>query len=160
VFAEALARLPGATGVIVGAPLFGEEAFETELREKIMELGIADRVWLLGFRKDIPLLMCSMDIIAHCSIAPEPFGRVVVEAMLAGKPVVASAAGGVMEIIQHGETGYLVEPGNVSALVAMLGGVMANAAACSVIAAAGRQWAEKNFTVAATVKQIEAALKK
>jgi hypothetical protein len=54
----------------------------------------------------------------------------------------------------------LVEPGNVSALVAMLGGVMANAAACSVIAAAGRQWAEKNFTVAATVKQIEAALKK
>lgn len=157
-FLEALQRLPGAVGVIIGGPLFGEGAFELELRQKIVELGLADRVRMLGFRSDIPLLMRAMDVIVHCSLAPEPFGRVVVEGMLAGRPVVASAAGGVMEIIQHGKTGFLYEPGNVSALVASLGVVLENAAATGAVAAAGRQWAETNFTIPAMVKQIEAAL--
>jgi glycosyltransferase involved in cell wall biosynthesis len=91
-------------------------------------------------------------------VAPEPFGRVVAEAMLAGRPVVASAAGGVMEIVQDGKTGFLFEPGNVAALVARLESVLANAAASAAIAAAGRRWAEANFTIPAMVKQIEAAL--
>jgi glycosyltransferase involved in cell wall biosynthesis len=157
-FLETLLHLPGAIGVIVGGPLFGEGAYELELQRKIRSLGLAGRVRMLGFRSDIPLLMHAMDVIVHCSIAPEPFGRVVVEGMLAGRPVVASAAGGVMEIIQHGKTGFLFEPGSVAALVAVLGGVLANTAASAAIAAAGRQWARETFTIPAMAKKIEAAL--
>jgi glycosyltransferase involved in cell wall biosynthesis len=158
VFAEALAELPGAAGVIVGAPLFGEEAFAAELHARILALGLAGRVRLLGFREDIPALMSAMDVIVHCSTAPEPFGRVVVEAMLAGRPVVASNAGGIKEIIEHGKTGFLVKPGDAAALCACLHGVLANEDESAAIAAAGQAWARQKFTVAAMVGQIAAAL--
>lgn len=158
VFVDAIARTPGAVGVIVGAPLFGEEAYAAELEEKVRASGIADRIRFLGFRKDIPTLMAAMDIVVHSSIAPEPFGRVVVEAMLAGKPVVASAAGGVLEILEDGRTGWLYEPGNPDALAATLRGVLEDKARAAVIAEAGFHHARETFTVAATVRQIEAAL--
>jgi len=160
VFVEAIARLPGTIGVIVGGPLFGHEAFASALLEKVTALGLADRVRFLGFRQDIPLLMTAMDIVVHSSIAPEPFGRVVVEGMLAGKPMVASAAGGVLEIIEHGKTGWLYEPGNPAALADSLQLVLDNQAQAATIAAAGRLHAQKTFTIPATVRQIEAALRR
>jgi glycosyltransferase involved in cell wall biosynthesis len=154
VFVEALAGVPDAVGVIVGSALFGEAAFEAALREKIMALGMQNRIRLLGFREDIPLLMRATDVVVHCSVAAEPFGRVVVEGMLAGKPVVASKAGGVMEIVEDGVTGYLVEPGCVGGITAsiksaLIGGIMAEA---------GHKLARERFTVAATIRQIQAAL--
>jgi glycosyltransferase involved in cell wall biosynthesis len=160
VFIDAIARLPGAIGVIVGGPLFGHEEFAAELSEKVVALGLESRIRFLGFRADIPALMSAMDIIVHSSIAPEPFGRVVVEGMLAGKPVVASAAGGVLEILEHGKTGWLYEPSNPDALANVLQAVLDDQVLASTIAKAGQLHARQTFTVAATVKQIEAALLK
>jgi hypothetical protein len=60
--------------------------------------------------------MCAVDVVAHTSIAPEPFGRVIVEGMLAKRPVVAMRAGGVTEIIDDGMNGLLCEPDNADAL--------------------------------------------
>ena len=54
--------------------------------------------------------MKAVDIVVHTSIAPEPFGRVIVEGMLARKPVIATRAGGALEIIDEGVTGLLVTP--------------------------------------------------
>jgi glycosyltransferase involved in cell wall biosynthesis len=159
VFIDAIARLPGVIGVIVGGPLFGHEEFAAELTEKVAALGLDDRIRFLGFRKDIPALMTAMDIVVHSSIAPEPFGRVVVEGMLAGKPMVASAAGGVLEILEHGKTGWLYEPGNPDALASALQSVLQDAVQAAAIAKAGQIHARDTFTVAATVKQIEAALR-
>jgi glycosyltransferase involved in cell wall biosynthesis len=159
VFIDAIAKLPGAIGVIVGGPLFGHEAFAAELSEKVTTLGLAGRIRFLGFRRDIPALMSAMDIIVHGSIAPEPFGRVVVEGMLAGKPMVASAAGGVLEILEHGKTGWLYQPGNPDALAATLRTVLTNKIGTAAIARAGQDHARETFTVAATVRKIEAALK-
>ena len=101
-----------------------------------------------------------MDIVVHSSIAPEPFGRVVVEGMLAGRPMVASAAGGVLEIIQHGKTGWLYEPGNAVALADILQLVLGNHGQMETIADTGRLHAQKTFTISATVRQIEDALKR
>jgi len=159
VFIDAIAKLPDAIGVIVGGPLFGHEAFAAELTEKVAAMGLQNRIRFLGFRRDIPLLMTAMDVIVHSSIAPEPFGRVVVEGMLAGKPMVASAAGGVLEIIEHEKTGWLYEPGNPEALAGALGSVFADKARSAAIAHAGQIHARDTFTVAATVKQIETALR-
>ena len=57
---------------------------------------------LTGFRADIPDVMNAWDVVVHASVRPEPFGRVILEGMLLGKPVVATAAGGVPELIDDG----------------------------------------------------------
>lgn len=158
VFIDAIAKLPGVIGVIVGGPLFGHEAYAAELEGKVASLGLSDRIRFLGFRKDVPLLMSAMDVVVHSSIAPEPFGRVVVEGMLAGKPMVASAAGGVLEIIADGKTGWLYEPGNADALAATLQSILQDSDKAAAIANAGQLRARDTFTVAASVKQIENAL--
>ena len=113
VFIRALAGVPDLHAVIVGGALFGEEAYEADLKRLCAELGVADRVHFLGFRRDIPRLMRMMDLIVHASTAPEPFGRVLVEAMLARTPLIASRAGGALEIVQDRVSGRLVAPDDV-----------------------------------------------
>ena len=105
---------------IIGAPLFGEEPYAEQLRALARDLGIADRVELRGHRDDIAGELAEVDVVVHCSTLPEPFGMVVVEAMSAGRPVIASAAGGPCEIVEHGVSGLLTAPRDVAALAAAL----------------------------------------
>jgi glycosyltransferase involved in cell wall biosynthesis len=111
-----VADIPGLHAVIVGGALFGEEAYEADLKRLCAELGIAHRVHFLGFQSDIPRLMRMMDLIVHASTAPEPFGRVLVEAMLAQTPLIASRAGGALEIVQDRVSGRLVAPDDAADL--------------------------------------------
>lgn len=103
--------IPEARAFIVGGLPDGNVAFERELKSLANELGIADRVLFTGFRDDIPEIIQLLDVVVHTSIDPEPFGRVLIEAMAMKKPVVASNAGGPTEIIEEGKSGYLVTPG-------------------------------------------------
>ena len=114
---EALVHLPHVHLVLVGAPLFGEQVYAESLREQAARLGIEDRVRFVGFRDDMSAWMKAMDVVLHTSIEAEPFGRVIIEGMAAHRPVIAAAAGGVTEIVRHGENGWLVPPGNPGALV-------------------------------------------
>jgi glycosyltransferase involved in cell wall biosynthesis len=118
VLLDALASLPNAHAVLVGAALFGEDAYEAELKAQVQTLGLTERVHFIGFQSDVAGLMHAMDMIVHTSIAPEPFGRVIVEAMLARRPIVAAAGGGALEIITDGVDGVLVTPGDAAALAA------------------------------------------
>lgn len=154
---EALATLRDVVAVFVGAPLFGEEAFADDLRRRAASLGVADRVKWLGFRDDVPTLMKAADVVVHSSTYPEPFGRVVVEGMLAGKPVIAARAGGVPEIVAHGRTGWLVEPGDAAALASALRGVLTDPGAAAV-AARGNAEARARFTREAMVEGVRRAL--
>lgn len=120
VLIEAIRLLPGVQAVIVGAPLFGEGAYEAQLMHSIAAAGLQDRVRMLGFRADIPALMKGVDVVAHTSTSAEPFGRVIVEGMLARKPVVATRGGGAAELVQDHETGILVEPGDPSVLASAI----------------------------------------
>lgn len=118
---EALPALPGAHVLFVGDALFrGDHPYARRLHALTRDLGVADRVHFLGFRDDVPRLMKLVDVVVHTSAAPEPFGRVLVEGMLARKPVVATAAGGAREVVHPGETGLLVPPGDPRALAAAL----------------------------------------
>ncbi len=111
VLLEALARLDGVHGMIVGGPLFGEEHYRDRIVAQSQKLGIANRIHWLGFRDDIPRLMRATDVIAHCSVSPEPFGRVIVEGMLARRPVVASDHGASTELLGD-RYPYLVPAGD------------------------------------------------
>ncbi|HNY32687.1 MAG TPA: glycosyltransferase family 4 protein [Fibrobacteria bacterium] len=113
---EALSRLAHGHLLLVGAPLFGEEPWEAKLRDQVRTLGLQQRVHFLGFRRDIPRLLASVDGAIHASTIAEPFGLVILEAQLAGKPVVATAAGGALEIVDPGTTGWLVPPADPHAL--------------------------------------------
>jgi glycosyltransferase involved in cell wall biosynthesis len=112
-FADAFPNGPE-RAVIVGSAMFGaeEEQFADELRRIAERLGIADRTEFRGFRENVVAEMQGFNVIVHASITPEPFGQVIVEAMSAGTPVVASRAGGPEEIISDGENGLLYQPGD------------------------------------------------
>ncbi|MGJ4899201.1 glycosyltransferase family 4 protein [Bradyrhizobium oligotrophicum] len=125
VLIEALAELPDVHGIIVGDALFGEQDYAAELRRLVAELCLGDRVHFLGHRSDVPLLMQAVDAMVHPSIDPEPFGRTLVEAMLAGVPVIATDAGAAPDILEHGRAGLLVPPGDARALSEALDAVLA-----------------------------------
>jgi glycosyltransferase involved in cell wall biosynthesis len=146
VFIRAVAGVPDLHAVIVGGALFGEEAYEADLKRLCAELGIAKRVHFLGFRRDIPRLMRMMDLIVHASTAPEPFGRVLVEAMLAGTPLIASKAGGALEIVQDRISGRLVAPDDAAGLRIAIAETLASPAAASGMVANAYRVAVTKFS--------------
>jgi len=157
VLLEALAALPRVHVLFVGAPLFGEDAFASALQAQAAKTGVADRAHFLGFRSDVPELMRASDAIVHASVYPEPFGRVIVEGMLASRPVIATRAGGVTEIVDD-DTGVLVPPNDAGALAAAIESLAADPARAAQIASRGAARARAEFSVAAMVRGVEAAL--
>ncbi|MCP8881914.1 glycosyltransferase family 4 protein [Devosia sp. XJ19-1] len=158
VLLHALEELPRVQAIVVGAPLFGEERYEANIHAIAEQLGLQERVRFLGFRDDVPALMSMCDIVVHTSIAAEPFGRVVVEGMLAGRPVVATASGGVTEIIRDGETGLLVPPGDAPALAAAITRLMNDPDMAQRLQAAGRADTAARFSQGATQEAFAALL--
>ncbi len=158
VLLEALARLPGVHAIVAGAPLFGEDAFALALVAQADRLGLRDRVHFTGFRADAPVLLRAADAVVHASVYPEPFGRVIVEGMLARRPVIAADAGGVPEIIADGETGILVRPGDAAALSAAIASLRDDPARAAALAERGAAMVRRRFTVEAMVRGIEEAL--
>jgi glycosyltransferase involved in cell wall biosynthesis len=159
VLIEALQHCPtNVSAVLVGAALFGEADYVQQLHQQVERLGLADRVQFLGFRSDIPELMAACDLVVHTSIAPEPFGRVIVEAMLCGTPVIAAAAGGAVELVQAGKTGWLVEPGQPLGLAAQIRGCVAMPDRLAVVAAQAQAKATLRFDLKTINLQISAAL--
>ena len=124
--------------VIVGSAMFGEDDYAEDLGRRAAALGIAERVEFSGFVEDVYGAMSSMDALVHASVTAEPFGQVVVEAMAAGVPVVATAAGGPLEVIEAGVNGLLVPPGDVAALADALRTLHGDPALRSRLAMAAR----------------------
>jgi glycosyltransferase involved in cell wall biosynthesis len=150
---RALVHVPSVVAVFVGEE--EEPASGDELRLLARELGIADRVRFLGFRKDVPQLMRVVDCIVHVPTDPEPFGRVVVEGMLAGRPVIAARAGGVPEIIENGVSGILITPGSPDELAEALRRIFSNAVAAAEMAAKGQARALACFSDKRMLSEIE-----
>ena len=142
--------------IIIGAPLFGEDAYASELSQFVDKKGISDRVHFLGFCEDVQAEIRKLDILVHASISPEPFGQVVIEGMIESIPVIGTDGGGVSEIIQHGETGILVPMGDAGALVRELKALLEDPEKAHTLGAAGRRHVVENFTVEQTARKVEA----
>ncbi len=152
---EAIAKCPPEVAVIlVGDALFGEQDYVKQLHQQIDKLELQNRVKFLGFRHDIPLLMAACDLVAHTSTAPEPFGRVIVEAMLSGTPVVAAASGGAVELVEPGINGFLATPGNPQELTKVINTCLSDKQKTAAIAETARNTASQRFNVANIDRQI------
>jgi len=152
---DALAKSPPqVTAILVGDALFGEQDYVQQLHQQVAKLGLENRVKFLGFRSDIPQLMSACDLVAHTSTSPEPFGRVIVEAMLCGKTVVAAKAGGAMELVEHGLNGFLVTPGETQELAQVITTCLQETELTATIANNARTTASERFDVAIINQQI------
>lgn len=93
--------------------MFDEEhAFQREVLDRASRQGLRSRLHVVPFVNDVGRALRALDVVLHTSLKPEPFGRVIVEAMASGIPVVAARAGGVPEILEDGVDGLLVCPGD------------------------------------------------
>jgi glycosyltransferase involved in cell wall biosynthesis len=155
VLVEALRELPGIHALIVGQELYGEHEYGSALRRKVTECDLADRVHFLGFRTDVPLLMRTVDVVVHTSTAPEPFGRVIVEGMMAGRPVVATAGGGPEEIIENGVSGIIVPPNDSRALAEAIRAVLEPSARRDRMVAAAQSRAHRLFSLDSMLEQVD-----
>lgn len=135
-----LAEFPDARCVIAGQ---GKQ--RTELEAQIARDGTTGKVVLAGFRDDAISIIAASDIFVLPSLA-EPFGLVLLEAMALGKPVIATAAGGPLEIVNSGESGLLVPPRDPAALADALRALLRSPQMRESMGVQGRERYEQHFT--------------
>jgi glycosyltransferase involved in cell wall biosynthesis len=117
---------PSAVAMIVGGAHRSGRQYAESLRQFVADNGLEDNVIFTGAREDVSDLMRCMDVVAHTSIRGEPFGRVIIEGMSVGRPVVATRAGGVPEFVHDGDNGLLVPAGDAAALASTLSGLFSD----------------------------------
>lgn len=159
VVVRALAALrdefPDLVCLLIGDTSPNDAAYRARLIGVIEEGGLSGRVLITGFRSDVANYVAALDIQIHASVAPEPFGRVLLEAMALGKPLVASRGGAVPEIVIDGETGLLFEPGRSDALARCLRELLNDPARAARLADAGRRRLEAEFSITRNVERTE-----
>lgn len=151
VLIEAMARLQrtDVTAVFLGSDQ-GRAAYARELAALAERLGVAEQVRIVGHCEDMPAALALAAVVVNASTEPEGFGRVIVEAQAMARPVVASSHGGAVETIQHEATGWLVPPGDATALAATLDFVLSLPPDCrAALGERARRSVAQKFTVRA-----------
>ncbi len=146
IFLKAISKIENVNAIIVGDALFGEQDYKESLVKLTHDLNIQDRVTFTGHLDDIPPVMASCDVIAHCSTLAEPFGLVTAESTVVRTPIIATDAGGTREIIQHNETGQLTPMGDVDALVTAIQKYLNEPEWAQELTGKARQHTENNFS--------------
>jgi glycosyltransferase involved in cell wall biosynthesis len=148
-FAEAANKTPALRGIVIGAPSTGEKnlRFYKMLREKSAALNLKDKLIFTGYRQDVPRLIAAIDIVVHASSEPEPFGLVAIEGMASGKPVVATEAGGILDIIQNNVNGLLVPCKDSKAMAEAIMELAFNKKKAEDLGRAARQRIVDKFTI-------------
>lgn len=149
---------PDATAWFVGGAAVNKAEYLPALQARCAQLGIADRVTFTGPRDDVPAILRRATLLVLPSVEPEPFGRTVVEAMAAGCPPIATAAGGPLEIIEDGRSGLLVPPGDAGALADAVNGLLADPARTRTLGAAGRERVAAQFSMVRMVEEMSRLL--
>jgi glycosyltransferase involved in cell wall biosynthesis len=135
--------------------VIGDGALREPLEERAEEMGLAGKVQWLGWREDLPRLLRAMDILALTS-RNEGQGRILVEAMATGLPVVALRSGGVAEVVVEGETGLLAGPLQVVQAAEAVLSLADDPQLRRRLGEAGRHRARQLFSVSTMIARLEA----
>jgi len=159
-FVQAARMLPpNCRFILCGAPLFSNSA-AARYFELVREAASGLPIEFLGWRKDVNSILSELDLLVVPSAPVEGTTRVILEAYAAGVPVVASASGGIPEIVRDGETGFLVPTGDRAKLAARIRTALANPGALHAIAQNGRRAWRERFTLAEYQRRILSILEK
>jgi glycosyltransferase involved in cell wall biosynthesis len=137
----------------------GEADYVQSLKTLVHELGISEQVHFIGWVDEMPAFYRSCDFVCIPSRA-EPFGRTVIEAFASGTPVVASAVGGIREIIEHGKTGCLIPYGDQRALRQSIKSVLEDEALRKKVSKAARRVAEDKYHETIYKRRVSAVAEK
>ncbi len=145
---ESLARIKDQNfiGLLIGGT---EEnpSFTRKLLEQIKCLGLQSKILLVGHCTDMPAALLLADVVVSASSTqPEAFGKVAIEAMAMGKPVIATAHGGSLETVLPGKTGWLVPPLDSAAMALAITEALDNLKFARELGSQGRKWVNERFT--------------
>ena len=144
---------------VIGGPIIGQESYEDALKMRARELGLGTRVRFSGWRygpAEMPDVHRALDVLVLASREPEPFGLVLLEAMATGKPVVATAHGGPIDIVEDGRTGELVAPRDPAAMARAIIGLLHDPARCARMGRHARERVLAHYTAGQYVAGVEA----
>ncbi len=151
---DILKRFKSTRILVVGEAPYDGKYYLKKIKKAALDLGVNNYITFLGFRDDIQLLMKCLDILVVPSIA-EPFGMVVIEAMAAKTPVVASSVGGMLEIIDDKETGLLVPPKDPSQIATAILNLLSNKTYTMFIVNNAEKKVKKLFSVKVQKSKIQ-----
>ena len=158
--AEAVAlarrRRPDVYCLVVGGVHHDGAAYAARLRDRADAPDLAGHLLLAGARSDVAACFDAVDVALHASVRPEPFGRVLLEAMALGRPIVAPREGGPLAIVLDGETGLLVPPRDPQALADAIVTLIDDEARRRRMGQAARARVEAVFDIRQHARTIEA----
>lgn len=146
--------------VFIGSAPPNQEIFEIDLKNKITDFNLLERVLIIPFQENIWRFWDSIDIAVVPSTEPEPFGMVAIEAMLSKKPVVAANHGGLTETVLHNQTGILFEPNNSESLASALVELIIDEEKRKTFGENGHQRTKEHFSLEKHVAKFEAIFEK
>ncbi|HHS84136.1 MAG TPA: glycosyltransferase [Gammaproteobacteria bacterium] len=149
----------GQSGRKVALAVVGQGELKNRLIEEVSRLGLESCVHFLGVRDDIPQILAAIDIFVLSSVT-EGMSNALLEAMASAKPVVATNVGGNPELVEEGETGYLIPAGNSAAMADAIGRLADNPAMRQRMGAAGRQRVKQLYSIEAMVKKYQSAIQR
>jgi glycosyltransferase involved in cell wall biosynthesis len=150
VLLEAARTVPNAYFLIIGD---GPKA--EEWRQAAESNGVASRIRWAGYRTDVDALLAGCDLLAHPTLS-DAFPTVLLEAMAAGLPIVASNVGGIPEIVEPQVTGLLVPAGDANALAAAVDAMLSDRARAREMGRRARELALERFSTAAWMERLSA----
>ena len=153
--ARARRRVPDLRCLVVGGVHRRGADYASRLRERIAAPDLVGHVVLTGARDDVPACLDAMDVVIHASVVAEPFGRVLIEAMALGRPVIAPREGGPLAIVADGETGLLVAPRDPDALADAIVALVEDPARRAAMGRAARERVDRVFDIRHHVRAIE-----
>jgi glycosyltransferase involved in cell wall biosynthesis len=128
--------------------LIGDGGERPALEAHVKRLGLNNAVRFLGWRKDVLRIVSVCDVVVLPSVNLETFGRSLAEAMILGKPCVATNVGGVPEVVEHGVTGYIVPPRDSAALAGAICRLLNDSGLRQQLGQAGRERIANHFSIA------------
>ncbi len=151
---RALAQTQDLTLTVAGA--VEDKKYLQEIKTTIARKDMDTRVRFVGMvpSETMPALLADHGIVVYPSETAEPFGLGIIEAMAAGRVVVASPVGGIAELIEHDENGLTFQPGDAQGLAARFKQIQADRSAADRLAASGRRTAAERFSFARSVEDI------
>lgn len=144
---QLVARFPQVRCFIAGGPVPGQTAMLEQVQHMMAESPAPERIRLLGFRRDTPDVMAALDVLVQPSRDPEQCSMTILQAMFAGKAVVATDVGGNKELVVDGHTGVLVPREDAAALASALAKLVEDGGTRAAMGRAGQRRALEQFTL-------------